>query len=77
MKKDIKLHKFISTIIKEFLNDYVNNGNEFIGYHSTNSKIDNFDFNKIEIKPNSSTRIDEIFFSNIPQTSWGKYIYIK
>ena len=48
---------------------------EFIAYHSTNSKIDNFNFEKIEIKPNSSTRIDGIFFSNVPQTSWGDYVY--
>lgn len=48
---------------------------EYITYHSSNSKIDDFDFDKIELKPNSSTRIDGIFFSNIPQTSWGNYIY--
>jgi hypothetical protein len=48
---------------------------KFIAYHSTNSRIDDFSFDKIELKPNSSTRIDGMFFSNIPQRSWGNYIY--
>lgn len=48
---------------------------EYIVYHSSNSIIDEFDFNNIVIKPNSSTRIDGIFFSDIPQKSWGEYIY--
>jgi len=75
MNKDMKLRKFITTTIREFLNEQVSGNNEFIAYHSTNSKINNFDFDKIELKPNSSTRIDGIFFSNIPQTSWGDYVY--
>ena len=75
MNKDMKLRKFIATTIKEYLNEQVSGNKEFIGYHSTNSKIDNFDFDKIELKPNSSTRIDGIFFSNVPQTSWGDYTY--
>lgn len=74
MDKDMKLRKFITTI-REFLNEQVSGDKEFIAYHSTNSKIDNFDFDKIELKPNSSTRIDGIFFSNVPQTSWGDYVY--
>ena len=75
MDKDMKLRKFIATTIREFLNEQVSGDKEFIAYHSTNSKIDNFDFDKIELKPNSSTRIDGIFFSNVPQTSWGDYVY--
>ena len=75
MDKDMKLRKFIATTIREFLNEQVSGSKAFIGYHSTNSKIDNFDFDKIELKPNSSTRIDGMFFSNTPQTSWGDYIY--
>jgi hypothetical protein len=75
MNKDMKLRKFIATTIREFLNEQVNTDKEFIAYHSTNSKIDDFDFDKIELKPNSSTRIDGMFFSNIPQTSWGDYVY--
>ncbi|MCK9417646.1 hypothetical protein M0Q97_13470 [Candidatus Dojkabacteria bacterium] len=59
----------------EYLSEQININKEFIGYHSTDSKIDNFDFDKIELNPNSSTRIDGIFFSNIPQTSWGDNIY--
>lgn len=66
----MKLKQIIESTIKEYLN-----GKEFIAYHSTDSKIDNFDFDKIEIKPNSSTRIDGMFFSNIPQKSWGDYTY--
>ena len=75
MSKNMKMCKFIATTIKEYLNEQVCIDKEFIGYHSTYSKIDNFDFDKIELKPNSSTRIDGIFFSNIPQKSWGGYIY--
>lgn len=75
MDKDMKLRKFITTTIREFLNEQVSSNKEFIGYHSTNSKIDDFNFDKIELKPNSSTRIDGMFFSNIPQTSWGDYVY--
>ena len=75
MEKDMKLRKLIATTIREFLNEQVSGNKEFIAYHSTNSKIDNFDFDKIELKPNSSTRIDGIFFSNVPQKSWGDYVY--
>ena len=75
MNKDMKLRKFIDTTIREFLNEQVSDNKKFITYHSTNSKIDNFDFNKIELKSNSSTRIDGMFFSNIPQKSWGEYVY--
>jgi len=75
MNKDMKLRKIITTTIREFLNEHVSSNKEFIAYHSTNSKIDNFDFDKIELKPNSSTRIDGMFFSNIPQISWGDYVY--
>jgi len=75
MNKDMKLRKFIATTIKEYLNEQVIGNKEFIAYHSTNSKIGNFDFDKIELKPNSSTRIDGMFFSNVPQKSWGDYVY--
>lgn len=63
LSKIMKLRKFIATTIREFFNEQVSGNKEFIAYHSTNSKIDNFDFDKIELKPNSSTRIDGIFFS--------------
>lgn len=67
--------RYIMTTIREYLSEQSINSNEFIVYHSSNSKIDNFDFDKIEIKPNSSTRIDGIFFSDTPQKSWGDYVY--
>lgn len=67
----MKSRKYIATTIKEHLNEQMGSNKEFIGYHSTDSKIDNFDFDKIETKSNSSTRIDAMFFSNVPQTSWG------
>jgi hypothetical protein len=54
MNKDMKLRKFIATTIREFLNEQVNTNKEFIVYHSTNSKIDDFNFDKIELKPNLS-----------------------
>lgn len=60
---------------KQFVNEQLVSGKEFIAYHSTNTKIDNFDFEKIELKPNSSARIDGIFFSDVPQKSWGDYVY--
>ena len=47
---------------KQFVNEQLVNGKEFIAYHSTNSKIDNFDFNKIELKPK---RILTITVANI------------
>jgi hypothetical protein len=49
--------------------------NRFIAYHSTDSIITNFSHKDIETKSSSSTRIDGIFFSNIPQKSWGNNIY--
>lgn len=72
----MKLQENISRIkqVMGFLNEGVNN-KEFIAYHSSYSKINNFDFDKIEIKPNSSTRIDALFFSDTPQNSWGNYLY--
>jgi hypothetical protein len=60
----MRKRKFIATTFKEYLNEQINSRKEFIAYHSTNSKIEDFDFDKIELKPNSSTRIDGIFFSN-------------
>lgn len=67
--------KFINKIITESLNEQNINKNEFIAYHSTDSEINDFSFDGIKIKPNSSTRIDGIFFSDIPQKSWGENIY--
>lgn len=46
-----------------------------IAYHSTESVIDIFDHSQSVLKPNSSTRIDGIFFSGTPQHSWGGYTY--
>lgn len=66
--------KFIHTKFIQFLNENVNK-TEFIGYHSTDDEIDKFNFDDISIKAGSSTRIDGIFFSNTPQTSWGDNIY--
>jgi len=71
----MELRKFIVTTIRKCLNEQSINSNEFIAYHSSNSKIDKFDFSKIETKPNSSTRIDGMFFSDTPQKSWGDYVY--
>ena len=71
----MKLRKFIATTIKEYLNENKNNSTEYIAYHSSTSNITNFNFDDIELKPNSSTRIDGMFFSNVPQTSWGDYVY--
>jgi hypothetical protein len=51
------------------------NEKTFIVYHSTNYEIDKFDFDKIDPGPGSSTRIEAIFFSDIPQHSWGEYVY--
>ncbi len=63
----MELRKFIATTIREYLNENKNISNEYIAYHSSNSNITNFNFDDIELKPNSSTRIDGIFFSNKPQ----------
>ena len=71
----MKRRKFMVTTLTEYLNEEVNSDKEFIAYHSTYSEIDEFDFDKIELKPNSSTRISGIFFSNVPQTSWGDFLY--
>jgi hypothetical protein len=48
---------------------------EFIAYHSTDYQIKDFDFNEVQMKSQSSTRINGIFFSNIPQKSWGDLTY--
>lgn len=48
---------------------------EYIAYHSTFSKINNFDPDKIEPGPQSSTRIDGVFFSDVPQKMWGDKVY--
>lgn len=64
----MKQRKFMVTTLDEYLNEEVNSDKEFVAYHSTYSEIDEFDFDKIELKPNSSTRISGIFFSNVPQT---------
>lgn len=52
-----------------------NSYQEIIVYHSSPYNITKFDFDKIQIKAGSSTRIDGIFFSNKPQQSWGEYLY--
>lgn len=69
------MKKNIATTIQEYLRENISNNNEFIAYHSSDYNIDDFDFDKIELKANSSTRIDGIFFSNIPQKSWGENVY--
>lgn len=51
------------------------NTHEYIAYHSTNDTITNFNFKDSDSKAGSSTRIDAIFFSNTPQTSWGENVY--
>ena len=38
---------------------------KFIAYHSTNTKIDDFDFNKIELKSNTSMRINVLYQNHI------------
>jgi hypothetical protein len=62
-------------IIKTFENFNEKNIHEYIVYHSTNHIIKEFNFDDIDIGAGSSTRIDGIFFSNIPQKSWGEYTY--
>ena len=68
--------KFKEFILESKL-EYINKDGkfEFIAYHSTDAIITDFDFSEIELKSNSSTRIDGIFFSNVPQESWGRNIY--
>ena len=51
------------------------NSKEIIAYHSTNDIITNFNFKDIDSKAGRSTRINAIFFSNTPQTSWGENVY--
>ena len=46
-----------------------------IAYHSSDSKITKFNVDKRKIKPNSSTAIAGLFFSDVPQTTWGKFVY--
>jgi hypothetical protein len=46
-----------------------------IGYHSTDDEIDVFDHDELTHNPQSSTFIDGIFFSNVPQKSWGSNTY--
>lgn len=72
-KVNTKVKQYEMKNIKTFENYH--STYEFIGYHSTDFKIENFNFNDIQIKANSSTRIDGIFFSNTPQHSWGEYLY--
>lgn len=48
---------------------------EYIAYHSTFSTIDDFDPDKIEPGSQSSTRIDGVFFSDVPQKMWGDKVY--
>jgi hypothetical protein len=50
-------------------------GQEIIAYHSSPYDIDEFNFDDIEIGTQSSTRMEAIYFSNIPQHSWGKNLY--
>jgi len=53
--------------------EYINSQpQEIIAYHSTNDIITNFNFKDVDSKSGSSTRINAIFFSNTPQTSWGQ-----
>lgn len=48
---------------------------EYIAYHSTDFIIDDFEPDKINPQAGSSTRIDGVFFSDIPQKMWGDYLY--
>ena len=48
---------------------------EYIVYHSSNNEITEFNFDYLGETPGSSTRIDALFFSDIPQKSWGENVY--
>ena len=63
------------TKYKDFLLENINQHNEYIVYHSSDSVIKEFNFDDVELKANSSTNIDGIFFSDIPQKSWGGFTY--
>ena len=54
---------------------FYKNIHEYIAYHSSEDEIDDFNFNEYRGKAGSSTRIDAIFFSDVPQKSWGDNIY--
>lgn len=61
--------------LKQFLLENKKQPIEIIAYHSTNDKIIEFNFKNMNSKAGSSARIDALFFSNIPQKSWGENIY--
>lgn len=71
MKNINEFRKFIRNTLEE--SDSVNK-HEYIAYHSTNEIISDFDF-EYRAKAGSSTRIDGVFFSDIPQKSWGDNVY--
>lgn len=64
----------IKITLKDFLNEQQNN-NVFIAYHSSHDDISNFNHDDISYNPQSSTRMEAIYFSNIPQSSWGNILY--
>jgi hypothetical protein len=52
-----------------------NSPQEIIAYHSSPYEITEFNFDDIQTNPGSSTRMDALYFSNIPQNSWGENLY--
>lgn len=77
MLKEVREIRHMINKINDFgrIDEQSLNKKEYIAYHSTDTKIETFNFNQVEIKPGSSTRIDGIFFSDISQTSWGEFVY--
>ena len=62
--------------LNQFILEKVSESQEIIAYHSSHhDNITDFNFNEYYSNPGSSTRIDGIFFSNVPQHSWGDTLY--
>lgn len=75
MAEYCKIEEIVKTVINDFLKENNNqNANGIIAYHSTDDFIDDFDFD-YRGKAGSSTRMDGVFFSDIPQKSWGDNVY--
>ena len=72
----MKYLKLFEAFTKNSTLNIHSNKQEIIAYHSTNDEITEFDFNDhIGNNPQSSTRMEGIYFSNVPQKSWGENIY--
>ena len=63
------------TKFNHFLLENQSQTQEIIAYHSSPYEITKFNFDDIQTNPGSSTRMDALYFSNIPQNSWGENLY--